>query len=268
MPPREVAVITVAVGHSLSSSIPAIWSAFRGHRPKLGLASYRAAGLLATVVMAYIVLEIGGRFDYLVPKLSEIVFAFWIAAITLSMGHWARSLMARREDESELLERARREVDRSLLAPLMKSENASPNLLCAIAYAENVNRPPWVRTLERLLLRRGGTYGLMQMKSPRPITDAESVSLFLERLPEYPTLSESPSWEETRSFALYHNDDTQFADLVQSFYSLLEQYSSGEQNSYPDGPHARRHGWLAGFMVLGGVTLIARWILASRRSDN
>lgn len=267
--PRSLALVMVWVGYSAVSSVPAIWNALVGlDTPKLGLATYRVAGMITTTLAVLLAWLLGDRFDSYVPEGTEVAFAFWIAAATIATGHWSRSLMARHEDPKSLLDRARREVDESLLLPLLDAGHPYPSMLYALAYAEHLNRPRWVRAMERILLRNGGTYGLMQMRSPRPLTDAESVSLFLERLPSYPHISEGDYWgEDVRAFFLFHNDDAQLADLAQTLHSMLRsEFDEGLMHGVSNLPRDLRF-WLGGAAVAGGVVLLLR-NFAGRNSNS
>lgn len=220
---RVVVVIATWAGYSLTSSIPSIWHALMDGQPKIGLAAYRLGGLMVTGIVSAIAIALGDRFDPYIPSGSEMAFAFWIALATVATAHWGRSLMARRPATGELLARARREVDEELLKPLQDAHHPSVAMLYALAYAEHLNRPGWVRALERALLRRGGSYGLMQMRSERPLTDAESVSRFLELLPSYPKIGDEDEWGDARRFFLHHNADADFADLALEFYWALRE---------------------------------------------
>lgn len=55
-----------------------------------------------------------------------------------------------------------------------------PKILLSIAILEDMNRPYWFRILERLLYKIGfniKTSGLMQVASPYPVTDEESIDI-------------------------------------------------------------------------------------------
>ena len=57
-------------------------------------------------------------------------------------------------------------------------------LFAALMLTENLQRPFWIRRLERLkgLFVKSGTYGVMQVSSERPLTDEESITRAAERL--------------------------------------------------------------------------------------
>lgn len=222
--PRTPLVIAVVTVHALAGSGVGVVAALRDRRPKIALAAYRVLALMMCAAAAVAALLIGDRADPYVPSSEEVASAFWVALAVFAVGYVGRSLSARQPDEATLLTRATREVPNELTQQLLASPTTHPQAAVAIAYAEHLNRPPWARRLERLLKPRNGTYGLMQMSSSRPISDQESVELFLERLSAYPEIVEGEYAVEVRPFFLHHNDDTAFADLAERFFWLLENH--------------------------------------------
>lgn len=57
--------------------------------------------------------------------------------------------------------------------------NIDPRLLISIAVLENINRPPWIRNMEKFLWKlkilRSGTVGVMQVKSKKFLSNEESI---------------------------------------------------------------------------------------------
>jgi hypothetical protein len=56
------------------------------------------------------------------------------------------------------------------------------DLVVAVMVVEAIQRPEWLRRLERLLARllRRGTYGIMQVGSRRPLSDRESIDAAIQ----------------------------------------------------------------------------------------
>lgn len=52
--------------------------------------------------------------------------------------------------------------------------------MLGIAIIENINRPWWIRKLEKLSNNR--TYGLMQVKSINPLTDEQSIIIAAKKI--------------------------------------------------------------------------------------
>lgn len=214
---RWIVIVYGAALHLLGGPIRGLVRSLMAAPPRFGLATYRAAGILAVILATGVALWIDDRADDLVPTLDEFATAIWTGVAVVALSRLARSLTARQPNADELLRRAREDLDPSLLQRLADNERYAVAYQ-AIAYAEHLNRPAWVRRIERFVLRRGGSYGLMQTTSPRPLTDDESVSVFLERAAAYPALSEDPDAGQLREFFLAHNDDGVFADLAVALY--------------------------------------------------
>lgn len=73
-----------------------------------------------------------------------------------------------------------------------KSEeyDVDKNLLISIAILENINRPAWVRMLERIsqrVTRRAYTVGLMQVNSVKHMSNEQSIDLAAQMLSNYNT---------------------------------------------------------------------------------
>ena len=141
-----------------------------------------AAGLVAGGVWA------GWIWPALAPTSSGLIEAIWTAVVVTILTLGARKLL---EQEHPT---AGQKVDLSksdIGGPLWESMRArameqgiEPAIVRAIVVAEALQRPRWIRRLERLLGRwqRSGTYGVAQMRSGRPITDEESVGLLVAEL--------------------------------------------------------------------------------------
>ena len=204
--------------HLMAGPIGGVVRSLRASPPKIGMATYRVGAILVVLLAMGVALLIADRADRLVPTLDELAAAIWIGVAVVALSRLAKSLTARQPRTDELLRRARAELDPSLLRRLSEKDARYSTAYLAIAYAEHLNRPEWVRRIERKVMRRGGSYGLMQTTSPSPLTDDQSVDLFLDRVTNYPPLSEDPEWGELREFFLAHNNDGAFADLATSLY--------------------------------------------------
>lgn len=219
---RGWVIVAVVSVHALTGSGRGVVKALRARPPRIALATYRVIAILVCAAAAVAALLIGDAGDAYVPTAKELSSAFWIALAVFAVAHAGRSVTARKPTEQELLKRAELEVPTGLIRKLQQAPTAHPQAAIAIAYVEHLNRPAWARRLERLLKRRNGTYGLMQMRSPTPLDDRESVDLFLERLPEYPPLGNEDYPTDLRAFFLHHNDDAAFADLAEGIYWRLK----------------------------------------------
>lgn len=124
----------------------------------------------------------------LVPSGREMVTAVWLAAFIGVVSFRSAQRLSVNRDPANLLRRSRLELEQVLVnaaeAHCAKFD-ASFHLVIAIMVYENVQRPRWFRRLERLVgkvTRAGGTYGVMQVRSSRPIDDQTSIEIAAERL--------------------------------------------------------------------------------------
>lgn len=162
--------------------------------------------------VAVVVALAGSDADSLVPPAREFVFAIWISVFVFIASKVALALSSRPRVR-DLVARAEREIDEALIELL---DQADPGgLFRAVAVAEHLNRPKWMRVAERLLRPRNGTYGLMQMKSARPISDRASVLAFIEKFAEYAP-DEDEYWDDNRIRLLTrkHNKSEEFQKMV------------------------------------------------------
>jgi hypothetical protein len=220
--PRAPLVAAAVAVHTLGGTGYGLIKALRASPPDVPLAAYRILAMLACAAAAVVTIAIGSRVDPYIPDAEEVASAFWIALAVFVVAHLARSLTARQPEIALLLARAKREVPNALADQLRAAPVAHPEAALALAFAEHLNRPTWARRLERVLKPANGTYGLMQMSSSRPLSDQESVELFLERLPSYPEMVDREGYMNVRPFFLFHNPDEAFADLAEELFLLLE----------------------------------------------
>jgi hypothetical protein len=121
-----------------------------------------------------------GPFTAVVPPIDEFFKSLWttvfvalLAVVALRMSHdttsaWTLAQQSRKEVGGDLLRFAREES---------KSKGADPVLVEGILLTENLQRPKWIRRLERWKgwLSPEGTYGVMQVRSATPLSDHESI---------------------------------------------------------------------------------------------
>jgi hypothetical protein len=111
---------------------------------------------------------------------------------------------------------------------------ADASLALAVMVVENLQRPPWFRRLERLkgFIFKRGTYGIMQVAAPQPITDEESIIRAVrERLTGVSVRSQSGEvdWDLLDAFARTYNPNPNFSALLRSAISAIEDTSERSQ---------------------------------------
>lgn len=123
----------------------------------------------------------------LIPSLHDVAVTLWTAAIAAVGGAYLLDVSrGRTSDTYALANRSRLSIPSALwelAADLAPEYDTDPRLVHAIMIAENLQRPRWFRNLERVkgLLFKSGTYGIMQVASTEPISDAASIRVALER---------------------------------------------------------------------------------------
>jgi hypothetical protein len=210
-----------------------------------------AIGVLAAAM-------IGGtlaQFDQahsVVPTLRDIPLALWTAAFAAFSGAYLIQFTRRSTPEvQELMKQSRATIGGEVWATAKEasaSVDADVHLAQAILLAENLQRPPWIRRLERAkgrLLKRG-TYGVMQIRADHPVDDAESTRLAIE---ERLRGQQLPREYDARREALQrilsqYNNDPRFIELATAFYDEL-----APQPEY-------KEGWLEDFFEEVGFLLI------------
>ena len=187
-PAWPFAVVAI-VAHTGATSLRAAWRIIRFWR-----ADERSAPLLllhlvtATAIAACLAAaaQVGGELAFLVPDLESIRNEIW-AALLGSMLTFAfiRSTRAPQRTLADIVQTQRRRIGPELLdyARRCASEQGlDPDLVETVLLVESIQRPGWFRRMEwakGLLLRRG-SYGIMQVKTQRPVSDRESIDIALD----------------------------------------------------------------------------------------
>lgn len=236
----SVWVVAVAcVLHGLTTAGRALANTLtkRGLYGRRKLAVYHSGLLVGILVSGMIGWWIAtlNWFSNLVPSIDDVrgslltallaaIFATYFVVATRGTTPRPDAIVdkARSQIATQLLEYARTEADRA---------GTDPILVESIMIVENIQRPAWLRTIERAVGRfvGVGSYGIMQVKSNRPIADKESIDRTVQghlagvRIPI--TKWNRPDPDAIRRAARLHNGDPRFIDLVKEVYETLYQDS-------------------------------------------
>jgi len=162
----------------------------------------------------------------------------WIAIFVAVIGGIAVSIIGRRPDGAlpysgeYFAWRARKDIGNELIDFAYDAaiqNRVDPLLLWSVMFAEALQRPRWVRNIERVkgLLFKNGTYGVTQELADRPISDKDAISKTAEALAgcwvivrnEYGLAGDDGLiWK----YASQHNRDGRFIEGVGQIYSYLE----------------------------------------------
>lgn len=192
--------------------------AWRESPRRIGSAVHRFGTAIALVAVAGLYMGVAGRLDPYVPTLKDAVFAAFIAVFVFLLGKLgivAFTIQAPTNDS--LIRRAISEIEPALSRRL--NEVDPGGVFLTVAVVEQLNRPPWVRRVERLVPATQ-THGLMQVRSDKVVSDAESVELFIARHADF---CGRDYWEnkDRQRFFKQHNAGQEFNELANRLHSSV-----------------------------------------------
>ena len=170
-----------------------------------------------------------GPFKDVVPAAADFFDSLWTTALVALVGVCLLYSTRNRTTVATLFRRSARETSRykAQALRLAREYDVDPPIVLAILYAENLQRPSWVRRLERLKGRlwHEGSYGVMQLTSATPLTDTESIELAIKgRLAGvHVAITEYGSYDyddAKRIFSEWNNND-EFVSLALQLYGAL-----------------------------------------------
>jgi hypothetical protein len=145
---------------------------------------------IATTIVATLVTVAGfawgDRFEAMVPTPTQWLQAIWLAGLT---GIAVATLLKFAQTErpiGDLVRRSRKDLRPELLEKareLAIQSDTDPRVVEAVILVENLQRPAWIRRIERALgrFRPVASYGVMQVQSATPLTDEQSLELGIRR---------------------------------------------------------------------------------------
>ncbi|WP_348787161.1 hypothetical protein [Leifsonia sp. NPDC080035] len=187
---------------------------------------------------------LSGRFlSQVVPQPRVLLENLWVALFIAVAGGVLYSFVRKRDERSPASQeeyyvwRAERDVGIDLIDAsfsIATQAGADPLLLRSLMYAEVLQRPKWVRRLERAAgaVLREGTYGVTQQRSPKPLSDLESLELSAAQIAGQSGVARSEWGWNVADAAIWravapHNGDLAFIDAVQRLYAW-------QLNRYPN----------------------------------
>lgn len=189
-----------------------------------------------TIVLLVTVVALGAasaarRFDAVVPAANDVVSSLWIGLIAGVIGSYLGRLTQGAFVEMEAIFTAsRRSIPAGLwdaVTPLAERHGADPQLVRAVMLVENIQRPRWFRRLERFVGRfvGRGTYGILQVRAERPVSDLDSLELALQAqfrgLAPVARPDGGIDYAALKSFAHAYNPDPKFEELLSYAYSFV-----------------------------------------------
>ncbi len=189
---------------------------------------------IAALVGLGIVSGLASRFTLfrvLTPSLQGLVDNIWSALIAVILVEYLRLVYSNKSiGIDEVFDRSLKNINPELLNHVDKvcsTNNANSVLVKAICIVENIQRPKWIRTIENIKarFRLTGTYGIMQVRSNKKISDAGSVDIAVK---EY--LKDTRYVKSTEIFKSYinrYNSSEKYKDLVVRAMYFIDPNSAG-----------------------------------------
>lgn len=202
-------------------------------RHRVPVVLIRTLGLLGMIGCAWLASVTTRQADEVVPSLDDITNGLFTGIAAGVIGAYIMKATSTGGDVEQLLRRSRRQIDDAhwqLARQAALRHGADPRLVRAVMLVENLQRPPWIRRLERLkgLLIPAGTYGVMQVASPNPISDEESIQLAAQRLSGESVWNDSGGlhYQRVTDASRRYNPDPGYPDLLRWALILVEEWKS------------------------------------------
>ncbi len=228
-------VAAMGVVHALVTSGRAMLGMLRAEqrRRRPLLAAMHPTVMLLVLGTAMLAGLMAPNFERYIPDLSAVTSDQWTGLIAGVVGAYAVRVSQRQHVDTEAVLRASRNSIPSALWEAVDSASAElgadPVLVRAVLLAENIQRPGWLRRLERSasrLLKRPATLGLLQIRGDATASEEELLRRAIEaRFVGVPTTT-AQGWTDydgIRQFAISYNPDADYADLVVAAAVWLQQ---------------------------------------------
>lgn len=164
-----------------------------------------------------------------IPELTDLINSAWSGAFCTILFFAASRMLENKESWPELRERARQEVGQKELTHTKTACNKRGipyKAVEAILMAEALQRPRWIRMLERAIqptlrgpLRQNWSTGVAQISSPKPLSDTESIDLLCDDLTNWKLLTGLDIEKNFEFYLKKHNPDEVFIEsATEMFY--------------------------------------------------
>lgn len=168
-----------------------------------------------------------GVLSFIVPTFQGLIDNIWSTLITAVLAIVLYEVYSNRNRATidAILHQSYQSIDNEIIEhinQLCEKNYASKRLVKAICIAENIQRPKWIRKLEKIKSRffKSGSYGIMQVQSNKWISDKKSVE---KAIVEYFKHSGSVYLDSStiQMFVRKYNSSEQYFELVYSAFNYL-----------------------------------------------
>ncbi|HEY0248832.1 MAG TPA: hypothetical protein VGC45_11290 [Gryllotalpicola sp.] len=249
-----VAIALATALHAAQSNVRAFIESVRGRDSRdnfvINHGAYHLVAIGITLTSGAAAIFCYRVLGFLVPKPVALLENLWIAGFVTVVGGLALGLIgqppsSRRSDGvSYLIWRGRRDIGIDLLDAAFEtavSDGTDPVLLQSIMIVEALQRPAWVRRIERVkgkFLPRG-SYGVTQEYADHPLSDEEALRHTSSALSQWGLVSSDIGMHIDHGAiwlaASAHNPELRFIQSVQNVYGqLFYQDASGLYSDHDD----------------------------------
>lgn len=162
--------------------------------------------------------------EKIAPTLQGLIDNTWSTGIILLIGLYSYNNYQVETNLDRVFKNVEKSISpqiKDLLKQTCKLHHANYNLALAICMTEALQRPRWLRRLETLksVFYGPGTYGIMQVKSNKPISDEESVKIAVKKLALSSSKKDS---SEVIPFIKKYNSSEKYQEIVTLIYDYLQ----------------------------------------------
>lgn len=180
--------------------------------------------ILAVAVVAGI---ISGweKIHFITPSPDGLRDNLWSSAIAAMLGVWIYKLYQRKDvTTSDLFTKNKEKINSKIIMTIeneSKKFKANSKLVMAVCIVENIQRPSWIRRIERIksFIYAEGTYGIMQVQSSKYITDEESIKIAVEKF--FSNTESKENWKELKDFVFKYNSNSRYVEFVEHAFQYL-----------------------------------------------
>ncbi|NKG21996.1 hypothetical protein [Paeniglutamicibacter terrestris] len=228
---RIVALVACAVLHVLLTNFrPQILrKAFRPSRNRPRYLVAFGSSLTSILLATFFAARTWVYWIPVLPNPGELVQAIWTSIFVGMVVVLLRTVGSFEDNPKKRIERAKHDLGDELQRVIeieARDNEVSVEFIRAIILTECIQRPRWIRRLERAkgLISGPGTYGVAQVTSPEPISDELSIKVLCANYAGYyPAGHDSNGYNHTLLRVRFedHNPDPVFVEQATEIYNSL-----------------------------------------------
>lgn len=225
-------IVTVTIAHLCLTNFRAIWELTKNSSSARGwfIIYHCIISLLVSTSVALSV-WLGWAFPVLGIEPDELLIAFWTAIMISALAGGSRRILGQMTRLQSPYSWARDSLGEELFrfaGTEAIAANVDPHLIRAIVLGEVLQRPKWVRRLERFFgyWRSEGTYGVAQAVGSNSMTDKQSITLLVQQMKDlsldYLDSDHRVNTVRFRACVERRTPDPEFSELVLDLYGTKE----------------------------------------------